>query len=174
VSDKKAKKGKGKSDDDKKSKDDDKKSKKDKSDKKAKKGDDGPPTFLPSSIGIGLLASLVVGFGPLRDAVGGHGPFEAAMLRYLACLVACLVGASIVGRLVDGAPPPEAASPADQPDVDALGSGGSQTGAAGVPTSAEADPATEPGVEQGTGAAGDPVETDRSPDAVSNPTQVGR
>jgi hypothetical protein len=63
---------------------------------------------LPSYIGIGLLGSLVVGFGPLRDAAQGHGSFEDAMTRYLACLLVCLVGASAVGRILDSAPPPVA------------------------------------------------------------------
>ena len=59
---------------------------------------------LPSSIGIGLIGSLVVGFGPLRDAAQGNGPFEDAMTRYVACLLVCLIGASVLGRILDSAP----------------------------------------------------------------------
>lgn len=58
-------------------------------------------------IGLGLLASLVIGFGPLRDAALGNGSFPMAVGRYLACLAASVVAALVLGRLLDGAPPEE-------------------------------------------------------------------
>ena len=79
--------------------------------------DDGDRTGgLPSSVGLALIGSLVVGFGPLRDAAQGNGSFDAAMARYLACLVVCLAGASALGRILDSAPPEaseEAVDPTD-------------------------------------------------------------
>lgn len=65
------------------------------------------PINRTSSIGLGLLASLAVGFGPLTDALMGRGPFEAALGRFVACVVFCVVAASLLGRLLDGAPKPE-------------------------------------------------------------------
>lgn len=60
---------------------------------------------LPGYIGIGLIGGIVLGFGPLRDAVQGTGPFEDAMLRFLACILVCVVAASFIGRILDSAPP---------------------------------------------------------------------
>jgi hypothetical protein len=73
-----------------------------------KKGDDAPADpnapGLPGYIGVGLLASLVVGWPPLRDAVLGYGPLDAAMTRFVICLLACVAGASLIGRMLDNAP----------------------------------------------------------------------
>ncbi len=62
-------------------------------------------------IGLALLASLVIGFAPLRDAALGNGSFPQALGRYLLCLAACVGAMLVLGRLLDGAPPP------DEPDV---------------------------------------------------------
>lgn len=64
-------------------------------------------------IGLALLASLVIGFGPLRDAALGNGSFPQAVGRYLLCLGACVAAMLVLGRLLDGAPPPED----DEPEV---------------------------------------------------------
>lgn len=58
-------------------------------------------------VGLALLASLVIGFGPLRDAALGNGSFPQAIGRYLLCLAACVGAMLILGRLLDGAPEPE-------------------------------------------------------------------
>lgn len=58
-------------------------------------------------IGLALLASLVIGFGPLRDAALGNGSFPQAIARYLVCLAACVGAMLVLGRLLDGAPEPE-------------------------------------------------------------------
>lgn len=62
-------------------------------------------------IGLALLASLVIGFGPLRDAALGNGSFPQAVGRYLLCLGACVAAMLVLGRLLDGAPPPEDEEP---------------------------------------------------------------
>ncbi|MGF1599690.1 MAG: hypothetical protein ACFCVK_22715 [Acidimicrobiales bacterium] len=61
----------------------------------------------PQRVGLGLLASLVVGFGPLDDAFSGNGSFEGAMFRFGVCVVGCVAAALVLGRLLDSAPPPE-------------------------------------------------------------------
>ncbi len=66
--------------------------------------DDGNSSNATSYIGLGLLASLIVGFSPLLDAIQGNGPFESAMLRFLACIAVCVVAAATIGRLLDNAP----------------------------------------------------------------------
>ena len=58
-------------------------------------------------IGLGLLISLVIGFGPLNDAALGHGSFPLAVGRYLVCLACSLTGVLTLGHLLDGAPAPE-------------------------------------------------------------------
>lgn len=75
-------------------------------------GQGAPPAgasadMRPARIGLGLLVSVVVGWGPLTDAMGGHGSFEAALLRYLVCLAVSVGAVLLLGRLLDGAPPPE-------------------------------------------------------------------
>ncbi len=70
--------------------------------------DDGHNT----RIGLALLASLVIGFGPLRDAALGNGSFPQAVGRYLLCLGACVGAMLVLGRLLDGAPPAE-----EEPEV---------------------------------------------------------
>ncbi|MEM9563393.1 MAG: hypothetical protein AAGA93_12285 [Actinomycetota bacterium] len=67
---------------------------------------------LPGYIGVGLLGGVALGFGPLRNAVTGNGPFEDALLGFIACLLVCLAGASAIGRLLDNA----AADAADEVD----------------------------------------------------------
>ena len=64
-----------------------------------------------SQIGLGLLASLLVGYSPLRDALQGNGSFENAIGRYLACLAFCVAAALVIGRLLDAAPEPEDTAP---------------------------------------------------------------
>ncbi len=63
-------------------------------------------------IGLALLASLVIGFGPLRDAALGNGSFPQAVGRYLLCLAACVGAMLVLGRLLDGAPPEADPEPA--------------------------------------------------------------
>jgi hypothetical protein len=65
--------------------------------------DEGQSSNATSYIGLGLIASLIVGSGPLLDALNGNGPFESAMLRYLACLGVCVVAAATLGRMLDNA-----------------------------------------------------------------------
>ncbi len=57
-----------------------------------------------SYVGLGLLISLIVGYGPLTDALFGHGSFEGALGRFVACVAVCVVGVSSLGRLLDSAP----------------------------------------------------------------------
>jgi len=95
------------------------KSKKDKKDKKGKgKGKKnkgtaaaaaaGPaPVNRLSFIGLGLLASPIIGFSPLSDALTGNGPFENAIARFVACVAFSVTAAAIIGRLLESAPPPE-------------------------------------------------------------------
>ncbi len=66
--------------------------------------DDTDSSNTTSYIGLGLLASLIVGFSPLLDAIQGNGTFENAMLRFLACLAVCVVAATVLGRMLDSAP----------------------------------------------------------------------
>ncbi|MEZ5409103.1 MAG: hypothetical protein R2761_13820 [Acidimicrobiales bacterium] len=67
----------------------------------------GPDDGRNTRIGLALLASLVIGFGPLREAALGSGSFPQALGRYLVCLAACVVAMLVLGRLLDGAPEPE-------------------------------------------------------------------
>ena len=89
----------------------DKKGKSGKEDKKGKKAEQDEPdeevTKRTQYIGLGLIASVIVGFSPLRDALQGNGSFENAMFRFLACFVVCVFAASVLGRMVDAAPEPE-------------------------------------------------------------------
>lgn len=78
--------------------------------------DDGDSSNATSYIGLGLIASLIIGFSPLLDAIQGNGPFENAMLRYLACLAVSVTAASIIGRMLDNAPAARHASPHDERD----------------------------------------------------------
>lgn len=55
-------------------------------------------------IGLGLLASLVVGLSPLTDALRGNGSFEGAIGRYLVVVAVCVGSAAVLGRLLDNAP----------------------------------------------------------------------
>lgn len=65
-----------------------------------------PDDGYNTRIGLALLASLVIGFGPLRDAALGNGSFPQAVGRYLLCLGACVGAMLVLGRLLDAAPPP--------------------------------------------------------------------
>lgn len=80
--------------------------------------DPGDPSTagLPGYIGVGLLGGFVLGFGPLRDAVQGNGPFEEAMLRFVACLLVCVAAASVLGRLLDNAEGDEPEARPDEPE----------------------------------------------------------
>ena len=96
---------------------------------------------LPGYIGVGLIGGIVLGFGPLRDAIQGVGPFEDAMLRFLACLLVCVVAASFIGRILDSAPSAEeeigagtgtdTGTDTDPDEFDGEASGGSGSGGAG-------------------------------------------
>lgn len=55
-------------------------------------------------IGLGLLASLVVGLSPLTDALRGNGSFEGAIGRYLVVVAVCVGSAAVLGRLLDNVP----------------------------------------------------------------------
>lgn len=66
--------------------------------------DDPDGSSVTSYIGLGLIGSLIIGFSPLRDAVVGNGPFEDAMLRFLACVAVSVGAATVIGRLLDSAP----------------------------------------------------------------------
>jgi hypothetical protein len=101
------------------------------------------PIFAKRSrAGPSVLGGVVVGFGPLRDAAQGNGPFEDAMIRFVGCVLFCLVAASMIGRYLDNIPfedddegdvDPEADG--ETPPVDRLRTGG------GVPpASAPVDP----------------------------------
>ncbi len=109
-------------------------------------------------IGVGLIASVVIGYPPLRDAIQGNGPFENAMLRFVLCFGACVLAASVIGRLLDGAPPPE------PEEVDEEGDGASTTEAAPSGTSTAGNSTTDRSAEGGFGStddapAEDPVTT---------------
>lgn len=73
--------------------------------------DQGDPatSALPGYIGVGLIGGFILGFGPLSDAVQGVGPFEDAMVRFLACILVCVAAASILGRILESAPPADEA-----------------------------------------------------------------
>ncbi|MEM8925087.1 MAG: hypothetical protein AAGD35_16400 [Actinomycetota bacterium] len=76
-----------------------------------------------SLIGLALLASLVLGFGPLRDAATGAGPFELAIGRFLLVLAVCVIAASVLGRMLDAnAPAPTLQKSNDRPMEDTEGS----------------------------------------------------
>ena len=49
----------------------------------------------PATSGSACSAGFILGFDPLRDAAQGNGPFEDAMVRFVACLLVCVVAASI-------------------------------------------------------------------------------
>lgn len=87
--------------------------------------DQGDPSSsaLPGYIGVGLIGGFILGFGPLRDAVQGVGPFEDAMVRFLACILVCVAAASILGRILESAPPAEESN--DSADAGDAGSSGS-------------------------------------------------
>lgn len=128
-------------------------------DKKSKKGDakDGDPTDdaasdadddeskedpndpnapgLPGFVGVGLLGGVIVGFDPLRDAVRGYGPFDTAMLRFLACVLVCVTAASLIGRLIDSVPRDDDSS---DDELDEAGNGvGAGNEVKGTPESIE-------------------------------------
>lgn len=137
-------------------------------DKKGKKKDDpaddvDPSTNgLPGYIGVGLLGGVIVGFGPLRDAAQGNGPFEEAMLRFVACVLFCLLAASLIGRLLDSVPPEEGE------DGDELGPGGVD-GDAG--NGALGNDAIGSGGTGGIGGAGNPTTTTAPFDPDLDPTR---
>ena len=77
------------------------------SDKRIELVDHATNENRPQRIGLGLLASLVVGSGPLRDAFSGNGSFEGAMARFGICVAGCVTAALVLGWLLDSAPPPD-------------------------------------------------------------------
>ena len=81
-------------------------------DKRVELVDDGESSNATSYIGLGLIGSLVVGFSPLLDAIQGNGPFESAMLRFLACVAVSVGAAAIIGRMLDSAAAKAPARPA--------------------------------------------------------------
>jgi len=113
---------------------------------------------LPGYIGVGLIAGIVLGSGPLRHAVQGTGPFEDAMLRFLACILVCVAAASFIGRILDSAPPAR-----DDAEVDAGSVAGSDS---------DGDPAGErPAAGDGGGAGVDDL--DASVDGVGGGSGLG-
>lgn len=66
--------------------------------------------FRGPAIGAGLVLSILVGWDPLNDAVTGTGPFEDAVVRFVACVVICVGGAAFVGAVLDQSPPEKASS----------------------------------------------------------------
>jgi hypothetical protein len=82
-----------------------------------------PPLNRSSYIGLGLLASLVIGFRPLSDAFFGNGSFEGAVARFVVVVIFCIAASSMLGRLLDSAPEE------DDEDVD----GDGPVGEAGAP-----------------------------------------
>ncbi len=86
---------------------------------------------LPGYIGVGLIGGMILGYGPLRDAIGGSGPFEDAMIRFVACVLACVAAASVIGRILESAPPADEPAPAEA----------DTTGTAAARAEAEADEA---------------------------------
>lgn len=81
--------------------------------------DEGESSSATPYIGLGLIGSLIVGFAPLLDAIQGNGPFESAMLRFLACVAVSVGAAAIIGRILDSAPPAGAgADPEGGAEVD--------------------------------------------------------
>lgn len=126
----------------------------DKDNKKGKKGADAEEhpdpsrAGLPGYIGVGLLGGIVVGFGPLQDAAQGNGPFEDAMLRFLACVLFCLLAASLIGRLLDSVAP----------------LGDDRDGADPTAGDATNPVAAENGAAAGTAGAGQPAAREAAPD----------
>lgn len=114
--------------------------------KKGKKDKDEPaeePSARAGYIGLGLVGSLVVGFDPLRDAFQGNGSFENAILRFLACVAVCVLGAGTIGRLIDAS----AAQDGDPEDgaLDADGNPVVGSGDADAAVASQVDGADESG-----------------------------
>ncbi len=61
-------------------------------------------------IGLGLVLSFPLGWGPLTDAFTGRGAYEVSIAKFLLVVAACTTGATILGRLLDRAPATRAAS----------------------------------------------------------------
>ncbi|MEM9655826.1 MAG: hypothetical protein AAGA65_27315 [Actinomycetota bacterium] len=148
--------------------------KKDKGDKKGKdKPDDPPeePSARAGYIGLGLVGSLVVGFDPLRDAFQGNGSFENAVLRFLACVAVCVIGAGTIGRLIDASTP----NPRELPDEVGLDADGNPV----IPGGQDEDTATigtgddqetmDPALSDDTDDAQDGADSNRSADGASDP-----
>jgi len=97
--------------------------------------DEGDPASsgLPGYIGVGLIGGMGLGYGPLRDAIGGAGPFEDAMLRFVACVLVCVAAASIIGRILESAPP------ADEPAPEEADTTRASVGPTGVDDDADED-----------------------------------
>lgn len=58
-------------------------------------------------VGLGLVLSFPLGWGPLNDAFSGRGAFEFAIGKYLLIVLACVAGTTFIGSLLDKAPAPK-------------------------------------------------------------------
>lgn len=56
-------------------------------------------------IGLGLVLSFPLGWGPLTDSFAGRGAYEVSMSKFLAVVGACVIGTTLIGKLLDAAPP---------------------------------------------------------------------
>jgi len=70
-------------------------------------------------LGAAMLASLVFGFGPLRDAALGVGPLEEAIARYLLVLGVCAGAAVVLSIVIEYAIPGPSADDQGGPAEDA-------------------------------------------------------
>lgn len=57
-------------------------------------------------IGLGLVMSFPLGWGPLSDAFAGRGSYEESMGKFLIVVGACVLGTTIIGKILDSAPNP--------------------------------------------------------------------
>ncbi len=57
-------------------------------------------------MGLGLVLSFPLGWGPLTDAFAGRGAYELSMAKFLLVVAACVTGTTVVGNLLDKAPTP--------------------------------------------------------------------
>jgi hypothetical protein len=55
-------------------------------------------------MGLGLVLSFPLGWGPLTDAFAGRGAYELSMAKFLLVVAACVTGTTVVGNLLDKAP----------------------------------------------------------------------
>ncbi len=67
-------------------------------------------------MGLGLVLSFPLGWGPLTDAFAGRGAYELSMAKFLLVVAACVTGANVVGNLLDKAPAPVDSVSSDSDD----------------------------------------------------------